>query len=121
MNMEVSQDQLDEAKSRLEFEFISNALNKVQAVIEFELDGTIITANENFLAVTGYSLEEVQGQHHRMFCDETYAASGEYKALWKKLGGGELNAGEYKRFTKDGREVWIKASYNPIFLSLINI
>ena len=115
MNMEVSQDQLDEAKSRLEFEFISNALNKVQAVIEFELDGTIITANENFLAVTGYSLEEVQGQHHRMFCDETYAASGEYKAFWKKLGSGELTAGEFKRFAKDGSEVWINASYNPIF------
>ena len=91
------------------------AISRAQAVIEFELDGTIITANENFLATVGYSLDEVQGQHHRMFCEPDYANSAEYKKFWTDLAAGEFSAGEYKRFAKDGAEVWINASYNPIF------
>ena len=91
------------------------AIGRAQAVIEFELDGTIITANENFLGAVGYTLEEIQGQHHRIFCDKTYAKSNAYKAFWKKLAKGEFDAGEFKRFSKDGDEIWIKASYNPIF------
>ncbi len=92
-----------------------DALNRVQAVIEFALDGTILTANENFLRTVGYSLEEIQGRHHRMFCDPAYAASAEYQALWARLARGEFEAGEYRRLAKGGREVWINASYNPIF------
>ena len=98
-----------------EFEAKLAAVSKAQAVIEFKLDGTIITANENFLAVTGYTLDEIQGQHHRIFCDRSYAASNEYKELWKRLGEGKLEAGEFQRFSKEGREIWINASYNPVF------
>lgn len=90
------------------------AIGKSQAVIEFNLDGTILTANRNFLETTGYTLEEVKGQHHRMFVDPDYAASAQYRRFWEKLGNGEYDAGEYKRFAKGGREVWIQASYNPI-------
>ena len=92
-----------------------NALNRVQAVIEFNLDGTIVTANENFLKTLGYTLAEIKGQHHRMFCDAVTANSVEYRLFWEKLNRGEFDAGEYKRVGKGGREVWINASYNPIF------
>lgn len=98
-----------------ELEGMVRALNRVQAVIEFNLDGTIITANENFLNTLGYSLDEIQGKHHRMFCDPGYTATPEYQAFWQKLGRGEFESAEYKRIGKGGREVWINASYNPIF------
>ncbi|MFT3736928.1 MAG: methyl-accepting chemotaxis protein [Rhodocyclaceae bacterium] len=91
-----------------------DAIGKSQAVIEFNLDGSIITANNNFLAVLGYSLEEVRGQHHRMFVEAEYARSAEYRQFWEKLGRGEYDAGQYKRITKSGGEIWIQASYNPI-------
>ncbi len=90
------------------------AIGKSQAVIEFNMDGTIITANDNFLNTLGYRLEEVQGKHHSMFADAVYARSSEYKEFWVKLNRGEYDAGEYKRFGKGGKEVWIQASYNPI-------
>ena len=92
-----------------------DAIDKAQAVIEFELDGTIITANENFCATMGYELDEIVGQHHRMFVDPAYAASPEYAAFWEKLGSGVYDTAEYKRFGKGGKEIWIQASYNPIF------
>jgi methyl-accepting chemotaxis protein len=98
-----------------EIEAIYAALNRVQALIEFTLDGTIITANDNFLRTLGYSLEAIQGQHHRIFCDPSYAESPEYREFWRKLARGEFATGEFKRLTKDRREVWINASYNPIF------
>jgi methyl-accepting chemotaxis protein len=91
------------------------AIGKSQAVIEFRLDGTILTANENFLNAMGYTLEEVKGQHHGMFVDDAYRRSAEYKEFWAKLGRGEYQTGEYKRVGKDGREVWIQGAYNPIF------
>ena len=90
------------------------ALSRVQAIIEFNLDGSIITANENFLSTMGYSLEEIEGKHHRIFCDPQYAKTSEYKVFWEKIGRGEFNSGEYKRITKEGQEVWINASYNPV-------
>nr|WP_142409090.1 PAS domain-containing protein [Bacteriovorax stolpii] len=98
-----------------DYEGKTNAINRVQAVIEFNLDGTIIKANENFAGAVGYSLDEIKGKHHRMFCEPEYAASAEYKAFWEKLARGEYDAGEYKRFGKGGKEIWINASYNPIF------
>ena len=98
-----------------EFEGKTNAISKSQAVIEFNLDGTVITANDNFLATMGVTLAEIQGKHHRMFCLENYASTPEYAAFWKKLGAGEFDSGEYKRVTKSGREIWLNASYNPIF------
>lgn len=91
-----------------------NAIGKSQAVIEFGLDGIIRHANENFLNALGYTLDEVKGKHHRIFCDPTYTASADYRAFWEKLGRGEFDAGEYRRIGKGGREIWISASYNPI-------
>ncbi|MES2263497.1 MAG: PAS domain-containing methyl-accepting chemotaxis protein [Pseudomonadota bacterium] len=91
------------------------AIGKAQAVIEFNLDGTIITANDNFLKAVGYTLAEIQGQHHRLFCDRDYAATPAYAEFWRKLGAGQYDSGEYKRLTRDGREIWLNASYNPIF------
>ena len=96
-------------------EAVWTAISRSQAVIEFALDGTILTANGNFLDALGYTLDEVQGQHHRMFCETTYAESQAYKDFWAKLGRGEFQAAEYKRLGKGGREIWIQASYNPIF------
>ncbi|MFF2048095.1 methyl-accepting chemotaxis protein [Stenotrophomonas bentonitica] len=91
------------------------AINKSQAVIEFDLEGRILAANENFLAAMGYALEEVRGQHHSMFAEPEHRQSAEYRAFWAKLGRGEYDAGQYKRLGKGGREVWIQASYNPIY------
>jgi methyl-accepting chemotaxis protein len=97
-----------------DFEGQMAAIHKAQAVIEFKLDGTIITANDNFLNTLGYSLQEVKGQHHSMFVEAAYRQSPEYKAFWEKLGRGEFEAGQYKRVGKGGKEIWIQASYNPI-------
>lgn len=91
-----------------------NALSKSLAVIEFELDGTVITANQNFLSVMGYTLPEIQGRHHRTFVDPATAASTEYAQFWETLRRGEYQATQFKRVAKGGREVWIEASYNPI-------
>ncbi|MEQ1794965.1 MAG: methyl-accepting chemotaxis protein [Nitrospira sp.] len=97
-----------------EFEGKISAISKAQAVIEFNLDGTVITANDNFLGCLGYSLDEIRGKHHRMFCDQTYTNSPEYQAFWAKLNRGDFDAGVYKRLGKGGKEIWIQASYNPI-------
>ncbi|MBA3929961.1 MAG: hypothetical protein C0521_10295 [Xanthomonas sp.] len=91
------------------------AIGKSQAVIEFDLTGTILSANQNFLDAMGYTLEEVQGRHHSMFADAAYRDSADYRAFWQKLGRGEYDAGQYLRHGKGGREIWIQASYNPIF------
>jgi methyl-accepting chemotaxis protein len=90
------------------------AINRAQAVAEFELDGTIITANENFLTMMGYLLEEVRGKNHSMFVDPTIAAGAKYRAFWTKLARGEYDVGRHKRAGKNEKEVWVQASYNPI-------
>jgi methyl-accepting chemotaxis protein len=90
------------------------ALDRSQAVIEFELDGTVVTANENFLRVLGYSLVEIQGKHHSLFVDAAERESAAYREFWASLNRGEFRSGEYKRLAKGGREVWIEASYNPV-------
>jgi len=102
------------AKSSLEFEYKMNAVGKAQAVIEFNMDGTIITANDNFLNCLGYSLDEIKGKHHRMFAEPAYGNSAEYQAFWAKLNRGEYDADVYRRLGKGGKEIWIQASYNPI-------
>ena len=91
------------------------AIGRSQAVIAFNMDGTIIQANDNFLNTLGYSLDEIQGKHHRMFVEPGYAQSPEYARFWEKLNAGEFEAARYKRLGKGGKEVWIEASYNPIF------
>ncbi len=97
-----------------DFEGQLAAIGKSQAVIEFNLDGTIIKANENFLGALGYKLDEIVGQHHSMFVEPTEANSPEYQQFWKRLGGGEFQSGEYKRLGNGGKEIWIQATYNPI-------
>ncbi|RDJ27392.1 methyl-accepting chemotaxis protein [Bosea caraganae] len=91
------------------------AINRSQAVIEFDLDGKILNANENFLAVLGYTLDEIKGQHHRMFVDPAEREGAAYRQFWEALGRGEFSTGQYLRLGKGGKEVWIQASYNPIF------
>ena len=90
------------------------AISKSQAVIEFNLDGTIVTANENFLKTIGYSLSEIQGKHHSMFVEPAMRDSAAYREFWASLNRGQYQAGEYKRIGKGGKEVWIQASYNPM-------
>jgi methyl-accepting chemotaxis protein len=97
-----------------ELEGQMTAINRVQAVIEFGLDGRILHANENFLKTLGYTLEELKGQHHSCLVDAAYSQSNEYRLFWERLGRGEYDAAQYKRIGKGGREVWIQASYNPI-------
>ncbi|MDI3324488.1 methyl-accepting chemotaxis protein [Pontibacterium granulatum] len=92
-----------------------DAISKSQAVIEFNLDGSIITANDNFLGALGYSLTEIQGRHHSIFVDPQYRQSPEYRMFWEQLNQGQYDAGEYRRIGKNGREIWIQATYNPIF------
>ncbi|MBK1878267.1 methyl-accepting chemotaxis protein [Pelagicoccus mobilis] len=92
-----------------------DAISKAQAVIEFELDGTILDANENFLNALGYAKREIVGQHHGMFVDPDYRQSHEYRMFWDTLGRGEFQSGEFKRIDKHGKIIWIQASYNPIF------
>ena len=98
-----------------DFEGKMDAINRSQAVIEFNMDGTIITANENFLNAVGYSLSEIIGQHHRIFVDKAEVDSIEYREFWDTLRKGEFVSGQFKRVKKSGADLWIEASYNPIF------
>jgi methyl-accepting chemotaxis protein len=91
------------------------ALNKSQAVIEFLPDGTIVEANQNFLSTVGYAVYEIEGQHHRMFCDPELVKSPDYANFWRSLAAGDYKTGEFLRFKKDGSPLWLQASYNPIF------
>ena len=91
-----------------------SAISRAQAVIEFKLDGTIVTANENFCKALGYSLAEIEGKHHSLFVAQSERDGGAYREFWAKLNRGEYKAGEFKRIGKGGREVWILASYNPL-------
>jgi methyl-accepting chemotaxis protein len=90
------------------------AINKAQAVIEFDLAGIVLHANENFLNVLGYTLDEIKGQHHSLFVDRVYRESAAYQTFWRELNEGKFKSAEFKRIGKGGKEVWIQASYNPI-------
>jgi len=98
-----------------DLEAIYTALNRIQALIEFDLNGVVVSVNDNFLRIFDYELEEVLGQHHRMFCEPDYAESDAYTEFWQNLASGQCNAAEFKRLAKGGREVWLQASYNPVF------
>ena len=114
LTWEVLTERLKVEARALEGEAQLSALDRSQAVIEFNLDGTVCHANENFLRVLGYTLDEVKGRHHRMFVDPAYAQSQAYARFWEDLAAGRFQADEYKRIGKGGKEVWIQASYNPI-------
>jgi methyl-accepting chemotaxis protein len=113
--VQIVTDVTDERLKNADYEGQLAAIGKAQAVIEFNLDGTIITANDNFLAGLGYTLDEIVGKHHRTFVSSEYASTPDYQQLWDALNRGEFQAGEFKRITKSGEEIWIQASYNPIF------
>lgn len=109
---------LDITESKLrnaEFEGTAKAIGRALSVIEFDLQGRVLSANYNFLELMGYEEEELIGQDHRIFCEQSYVDSGAYAEFWARLTRGELDSGEYLRLGKGGREVWIQASYNPIF------
>jgi methyl-accepting chemotaxis protein len=91
------------------------AIDRAQAVIEFDLEGHVLDANENFLKTTGYTLDQIVGKHHRIFCDPEYTTTEEYRRFWERLGGGEFTSGEYKRVNANGEDIWLQATYNPIF------
>lgn len=97
-----------------ESQAIMTAFSRSMAMIEFEPDGTILTANENFLATTGYELDEIRGKHHRIFCEPDYANSAQYADFWKGLGQGEFLRDRFLRLNKRGEEIWLEASYNPV-------
>lgn len=98
-------------------EFVAkvDAIGRSLAVIEFDLDGKVISANDNFLRTVGYSLREIAGQHHSMFCSPDYIRSQEYRDFWLKLNNGEFHSGRFHRVGKYDRDIWIQATYNPIF------
>ena len=93
---------------------LTEALNRSQAIIEFQTEGTIISANSNFLNTVGYSLDEIKGKHHSMFVDAAYKSSSEYRKFWEELNRGEAQKGDFMRIGKGGKEIWINASYYPI-------
>ncbi|NMX94886.1 MULTISPECIES: PAS domain-containing methyl-accepting chemotaxis protein [unclassified Pseudomonas] len=98
-----------EANAKLE------AIDRAMAVIEFNLDGSIITANQNFLQRLGYSLAQIQGKHHRLFCKPELANSQEYIDFWHRLNQGELFSGQFERITHAGQTLWLEANYNPVY------
>ncbi|WP_462378944.1 methyl-accepting chemotaxis protein [Pseudomonas sp. Marseille-QA0892] len=91
------------------------AIHRSMAVIEFRLDGTVVAANDNFVGLMGYRLDDIVGRHHRQFCEPAYARSADYVTLWQKLARGEPVTGRFPRLTRDGRRVWLEASYTPVF------
>lgn len=91
------------------------AVCRSQAVVEFRIDGTITWANDSFLALVGYRLDEIVGRHHRILCYDDHAATDAYRIFWRKLAAGEFDRGEYARRRADGQEIWLQATYNPIF------
>ncbi len=91
------------------------------AVIEFNLDGTIVTANSSFLGATGYTLEEIVGKKHRIFCDPRYADSKDYGEFWQRLNGGETIADTSGASAKASARIWLQATYNPVYSSKCEI
>lgn len=105
----------DRINEQMDLKNILSAANKSMAIISFTPDGTILEANENFLKTVKYSLDEIKGKHHRIFCQSEFTNSSEYGEFWKKLQNGEFVSGTFIRVDKDGKIIWLTASYNPVF------
>ncbi|RVT44771.1 PAS domain S-box protein [Rheinheimera sediminis] len=105
----------DLKRERMDNEGKITAIQRSQAVIEFDVHGKVLTANDNFLNLMNYRLEDIRGMHHRIFITQDEAASTEYQTFWDHLARGEYQSGEFKRLTRTGRDVWIQATYNPVF------
>ncbi|MBS0153193.1 MAG: PAS domain S-box protein [Nitrospira sp.] len=100
--------------ARLNMKGIVDAINASYSMVEFDLNGNILSANSNCLQLLGYTINEIKGRHHRLFCEPVFSGSSEYQAFWQKLSRGDFDAGVYKHLTKGGKEVWLQASYNPV-------
>ncbi|MBY0426814.1 MAG: PAS domain S-box protein, partial [Cytophagales bacterium] len=111
---EMTATQEEMVRKQMEMDAQMSAINSTSAYIEFNADGQVVVANELFLATMKYSLKEIEGKHHRIFCDPSYTASREYERFWENLRQGKPQTGEFKRIAKDGSEVWLLASYTPV-------
>lgn len=111
----VAQDNTQAMQARLESAARLNAIDRAQAVIEFDMNGIVLNANANFLQLMDYRMEDIVGRHHRVFVDAREAAGADYLLFWQRLGRGEFASGEFRRLGRHGREVWIQATYNPVF------
>ncbi|RDU72277.1 PAS domain S-box protein [Helicobacter aurati] len=112
---QIKQELLELKQNLANQEAILTAINRSMATIEFDLNGTIINANENFLKTMGYTLDEIKGKHHRIFCDSNYVSSNEYISFWNNLAKGEFQSGVFLRIKHNSNPVWLEATYNPIF------
>jgi methyl-accepting chemotaxis protein len=112
--VKIASDVTEQVLEAVHLQNIATALDRSMAMIEFDVNGNVITANDNFLNVMGYRLEEIRGQHHKIFCRDAYASSAEYRQFWERLNRGEFFSGQYERAAKDGRTIWLEATYNPI-------
>lgn len=113
--LKFAQDVTAKKLENLNFENQINAINKSTSIIEFDIDGFILDANKNFLNLTGYRLNDIKDKHHRIFCEEFFANSREYLNFWEKLRKGSFDSAEYLRLGKNGKKIWIRATYNPIY------
>lgn len=113
--VKVALDITEDTEMRARAESQLQAIGRAQAVIEFEPDGTILDANDNFLQVTGYTIDEIRGRHHRIFVDSNKHQSEDYRQFWSDLAAGKFFSSQYARVRKDGRPIWIQATYNPIY------
>ncbi len=109
MDVTAKVQQESEANAKLQ------AIDRAMAVIEFNLDGSILTANQNFLTRMGYTLAELKGKHHRLFCTPALVNSSAYEDFWRRLNQGELFQGQFERVDKRGQTVWLEANYNPVY------
>ncbi len=110
-----AQDITERKTENLYYQGQVEAIKKSQAVIEFDMEGKILDANDNFLKTLDYNLDEIKGKHHSIFCEESYKNSNDYKRFWESLNQGKYDSGEYLRIGKNGKKIWIQATYNPIF------
>jgi methyl-accepting chemotaxis protein len=110
LRSELQQCQLELAS----YKQLMGAISQAFALIEFTAEGEVIDASQSFLAVMGYGLDELRGQHHRIFCNHEQTSSPDYAQFWRRLGGGETFCDRYKRIAKGGREVWLEACYMPV-------
>lgn len=113
--LKYAQDVTDKMLENINYKSLIDAINKSTAIIEFDVNGNIINANENFLKLTDYSLDEIKNKNHSIFCEENYTKTDEYKLFWEKLKSGSYDSAEYTRYGKNHKKISIRASYNPVY------
>ena len=113
--LKIAADISAEVRKEQEQNSLINAINRSMAMIEFNLQGEVLTANDNFLSTMGYRLEDIRGKHHRLFCNREEADSAGYKSFWAQLNRGEYVSGRFQRVGRNGQPIWLRATYNPVF------